>query len=205
MDLFCEEILLPEFKFSEASDNEIKLLKPLTNILDKSMIKIRNGEIYFERLYFVAGGYAAYVAGKTNTYDDIDIYTNATYHVRRLTYDEYPDRMIKYIANKYPYQFIHIGEKFGDIQKFVKKVLYGFDLDICSIAYWLDGGKFFKMERIKDMTAKDLIRIRPDRLDKYIKRSKFATSLKLQSLKILLNYFDLNDVNILLNKIDMKF
>lgn len=208
MDLNCSEKLSLEYIWSEASAEEVLKLKPLA---DLKLNILRGHPRGLTRYYFVAGGFAAFVNGRTNTYDDIDIYTTASYRPRRLTYLEYPDRDIDYIDDKYPYQYIHSSKKYSSIQDYVKAILHNFDLDLCAVAYWLETCcskecmKYYKCERKKDLVAKDVLKFSPKRIEKYATRIKTPFTLKLLALNSVLKNYDINDVAKYLNKIDMSF
>lgn len=212
MELNCVEKLSPEYIISEASADEILKLKPLMDLRDGTILGGHPSG--FTRYYFVSGGFAAYVAGRTNTYDDIDIYTDAKHMPRRLTYLDYPDIDIDYIYNKYPFQYIHTTRKHPSIQEYIKTTLSHYDMDLCAVAYWYPGRfgvvkdrplKYYKCERKKDLAAKDVIRFSPKRIRKYASRVKTPFNLKLLSLSSVLEFYDLNDVNKYLNKIDLSF
>ena len=202
----------PEYIWSEASAEEVLKLKPLSGLQDNIIEGHPHG---VTRYYFVSGGFAAYVAGRTTTYDDIDIYTTVNFCRRRLTYFRYPDNDINYIDNKYPFQFIHVSNKYDSIQDFVKTTLSKYDMDLCAVAYWFHGVwnrdvnekelKYYKCERRKDLTCKDVMRFSPKRITKYASRVKTPFSLKLLSLSSVLECYDLKDLSKFFNKVQMSF
>lgn len=213
MDLECCESLPPEFRWSEASPEEVLKLKPVADL----KLNINSGHPRgYTRYYFVAGGFAAYVAGRTTTYDDIDVYTNAGYRPRRLTFLEYPGCDIDYIDNKYPYQYIHTVREFKNVQEYMMAILKNFDIDLCAIAYCLDvkwndtpedrkKRKYYKMERKKDLCLSDVMKFSPKRIQKYASRVKTPFNLKFLALSTVLDVYDKNDVFKYLNKISMSF
>ena len=85
---------------------------------------------------------------------------------------------------------------------------------MCAVAYWCDLWhskkqknilKFYKCERKKDLVTKDVLRFSSKRIEKYASRVKTPFTLKLLGLSSVLKCYNLSDVNIYLNKIDMSF
>jgi hypothetical protein len=165
--------------FSTPTKEEIQLLKPIIDFrlnvqFNVPRIVNRNN---FCRYYIVAGGYAAFVAGKTNDYGDIDIFTSSPPQFRRNLFNAYEDGF--QLVDKPPYQYIHTNFKCNlTIREYMEEILMGFDLDICSVAYTRLNDEYIKVERKKPLNKNTIMKIKPDRFFKYAKRQKNVNSLK---------------------------
>lgn len=205
LQLWCGEKVLQEFEHSEPTEEELKRLKPIKD-LDQSMTWKVRGEPK-HRWYIVAGGYAAYVDGRTNDYTDIDIYhTKKERYVRRLVYLDYPDKGIQHIVNDSPYQYIEMNYEHPTINLFMEKILLGFDLKECCVAYAKTGkDRYIKLTRNKEYTKNDILKLNPDRMAKYNKRNTKVVSLAWLSLTSVKKHYHYKDVEKLLDCIDIQF
>lgn len=193
-NLYCEEFLQPEYVFEEASPEEIKFLKPLT-ILNST--EIRNGFNFISsKLFVVAGGYAAYAAGHTTTYSDIDIWTNRKRVKRTLFYedDEYEGLGIQQIRNEYSYQFITTTYSSNNLQNYMQMILSKFDLEDCCFAFAKLEGKYYKLRRFIKYSINDIYHMKGKRMKLYNDRIKTVKSLKWLALTSLKSHYENDDI-----------
>lgn len=196
--------IVGEYIFSTPTPKEIQLLKPIADFrlnyeLPQNAIRRR---VNSNRFYVVAGGYAAFVEGRTFDYKDIDIFTNSPGFRRRLFNDDYNGRQF-HIENKPPYQYIYTNfRREFNIKEYMEEILQGFDMDICSIAYTRLNDEYIKCVRIKPWTKRSVLKVKPERFFRYAKRSKNVNKLKHLALFTFLknatpeekNYFNENIV-----------
>lgn len=172
--LLCREVIKPEYKIRSATSEEVLKLKSLPFLKDT--------DERFQRYYMVAGGYAAWVAGRTTTYGDIDIFCSKhpESFVRQLMYEEeYPNFTVYSRGN---YQFIlwmfdrtlHTN---ADI--FFSEILDSFDMDVCRVGYFRrnDSLKYYCIERTSEPKRRNLWKHSVTRFKKYSKRVKVPFSL----------------------------
>lgn len=186
-----------DYKYSTPSKEEIQKLKPIVDF----RLNVDNRRI--RRFYIVAGGYAAYVAGRTFDYDDIDIFTNSP-NFGRYREHQYNPRF--HIVDKPPYQYIHTNfPGVNSIGHYIEDILGGFDLDICSVAYTFFNNAYMKVERIRPLNKHTILKIKPDRFFKYAKRAKNVNSLKHLSLFTFLKHGKENERKYFNNVIVPRF
>lgn len=197
--LKCGESLGENWTMREATQKEVLQLKPV-------LMRGTNEQC-------IAGGFAAFVEGRTTTYDDIDIFKNNGSNIRsQVLTDGYNDVQIRRIINNHPYQIIcmHYDGKITkdrkDMQeRFAKMVLKGFDLIDCKVAYYIVDGKYYYIRHNIEYCKKHVLGLRHRRMRKYNIRAKTPKSLKWLALTELKTHYNKCDVEKFINKIDIDF
>lgn len=192
----CIDVLKPKYTMRKATPQEILKLKPL-NLESK---------LHFNNYYFVGGGYAAYVEGVTNFYNDIDIFRRERHYfdtdddfniLETNEVMEYGNQNIKEVLNSLQYQYITMKydgwfatSSINNFIYFIVSVLENFDLNECKVAYFFcyedlkkNLGSYYYL-RLKD-TKYDVptaINLPVKRMKKYIERSTKVPNLKYLAL-----------------------
>lgn len=169
LDLSCKEIFSPEYRVRSATPEEVLKLKSLTYLDDT----VESTSKYA----MVSGGFAAWVNGRTTTYDDIDIFCTRLPAglPRRIPYEE--DYQHFTVQSCGIYQFVtwmYDNKLHKNADDFFTEILDSFDLDICRVGYFRrhPSKKYYCIERTAKARARNLWRQRPDRFRKYSKRVK---------------------------------
>jgi hypothetical protein len=198
--LNCDENLANTWTMREATQEEILKLKPV----------IMTG--YHNQC--VAGGFAAFVEGLTNTYDDIDIFKNdgANIQARGRLRENYNDAKIRRILNNGAYQTISMNydgwiskDKRAMQEEYAKWVLTDFDLLDCKVAYYFFRDKYYYIRHNVEYCKNDIIGLQHNRMRKYNTRVKTPKSLKWLALTELKTHYHQADVENFINKIDIDF
>jgi hypothetical protein len=203
-NLLCTETILPEYCVVKPSNDEILKLKSL-HVLRKHDV---DGPVPLRQLHvvsIVAGGYAAWVDGRTNFYDDIDIFTtDRIWHMRR---SEQPYNGIFDISESGSYQFIRTINEHHGIVNYAKEILKGFDLQDCCVAYgWCRQQKvYFKVTRRIDYTHQNILKLKASRMKKYNKRSTTVKPLKWLALTAVKEHVVKEDFADFIKDIDIAF
>lgn len=182
--LLCKEKVVSYYKIRKASGSEVLKLKNLM-FLDQTV----------NRKYFmVAGGYAAWVAGRTNTYNDVDIFCSERPQgvPRKLLYDEYEHFQVQDYGN---YQFVlwnastplNYAPPMENELSYFGDILDTFDLDVCRIGYFkvLEAGlirrkygmTYYCIERNDNWRKRNLWKHNCPRFTKYSARVKTPFTL----------------------------
>lgn len=124
----------------------------------------------------VAGGFAAFVAGRTNRYNDVDIYTFPGTEMATGRFIEKKDGKSNFIFMCSP----------PPREVYAHWVLMDFDMDICAVAYYLDiDQKVYRVERYSSInyTADNVLLLQKsyNRLLKYRERAVDAEKWKLEA------------------------
>jgi len=184
----------------EATQNEILKLKPVMMTGDYNQC--------------VAGGFAAFVEGRTTTYNDIDIFKNNGANIRSgiRFIEDYNDAKIRKIFNNGTYQTISMHydgwicrNKKMMQERFAKWVLKDFDLIDCKVAYYAVEGKYYYLRHNIEYCKKHVLALQHYRMRKYNTRVKIPKSLKWLALTELKTHYNEIDIENFINKIDIDF
>lgn len=205
LNLCCYEMLKKKWTIREATNEEILKIKP---VLYEITSPISDG-------ICVAGGYAAWVEGVTNYYDDIDIFLETHEYV---TDENTPYNSKKHIVRVVDYephfQLIYCNfkdwiapDKSTNKMRFIKNLLRSFDIDLCRVAYYFDEekDKVMYIRHFSEYLTYKVLKMCPIRMHKYNRRSNSVISLKWLALTKTLKVYNRYDVEEFINKISIMF
>lgn len=203
-DITCWENFLNtygQYIYSTPSREEIDKIRHIVYLYANFEGVNVPGPVVTRRRYaIIAGGYAAWLDRRTNSYDDIDIYTTEPVpHSAGLRYNEYDTSGDDFVViDKYPYQYMHYNwlktNSNQSIKTFMSDILSKFDMDICAVAYTKMRNEWIKCVRIKPQTKESFLKIKPKRFLKYAKRQRNVTCLKHLALFTLLGMGNKQDL-----------
>ena len=161
----------------ECTADEILKLKPLCN--EAGLLNNR----------VVAGGFAAWVAGRTTTYNDIDLFRRgiayAMFH-GNVNYDNSSSHILR-IQNNGQYQVMTVkyDGPLAVTDRRMKEllltfILKKFDMPVCRIGYFYDTANknFVCVELYQMLNNKQVLKLIPERMERYNRRMKTPNSLQ---------------------------
>lgn len=137
----------------------------------------------------VAGGYAAWVNGVTNSYNDIDLFfkesryrffttRSRSYRFANINRIE-RDGFYEQIFINYEEEWLGISEH-ASLQLFLKHILKGFDIPECKVGYYYNKveKKFVCVKLQTQLNNEAVLALNVDRMIRYNKRCKNVPTLK---------------------------
>lgn len=118
-----------EVQYTKISSEHIELVANVKRCIDifmKHFIIETNAKSKKECKWFIAGGFASYVCGRTLSYNDIDVY------IITETLTNYVSHSLNILLGEHVFDFILVPKRFRYMN--MLNILAGFDFDICRVA-----------------------------------------------------------------------
>lgn len=134
--------------------------------------------------WIIAGGFAAFLHGSTDQYNDIDIFVSSSslsdHHFAEMELVKCYNNIKNIVNCTNNLQFIFTKHQADTIEQFTQTILGSFDMDICSVAFYKKNQQWFKCIRTTSDDLQNVDKLNDKRLYKYFLRAEGKFRQQLQ-------------------------